>query len=186
MERIMRKVWGEWFPGDINIYLMPIVELRVLILIKVNLLCIRNDSGIFILSNVFTCLKDTKTLVPFMRSFFSFWFFGLEILFSLSIVYSKLGKNQCSLFSPYKYPVVTLFWENISFHHWKAFVYFWKIIWPIMFQSTSELYFFSFKKMLRCTLIYLHFHKNLRFIMSTSAKTCWNFDWDCIEIINLE
>lgn len=142
MERIMRKVWGEWFPGDINIYLMPIVELRVLILIKVNLLCIRNDSGIFILSNVFTCLKDTKTLVPFMRSFFSFWFFGLEILFSLSIVYSKLGKNQCSLFSPYKYPVVTLFWENISFHHWKAFVYFWKIIWPIMFQSTSELYFF--------------------------------------------
>lgn len=65
----MKKVWGEWFPGYINMYSIPILEHCVLILIKVNLSFVRSDSGICVLLNVFTCLKDTKTLFPFMRSF---------------------------------------------------------------------------------------------------------------------
>lgn len=34
-------------------------------------------------------------------------------------------------------------------------------------------------------LVHLHFHENFRISLSTCAKTCWDFDWDCIEIINL-
>lgn len=45
---------------------MPILELRVLILIKFNLLFKKNGSSICILLNVFTYLKDTKTLLPYV------------------------------------------------------------------------------------------------------------------------
>lgn len=137
-------------------------------------------SGLLVNYLAYFAYRHLSVLVWFVKNTIFFFHWVAFVLCQKSIDHICVGLLiDCLLccIDPYAYPFSK---SNTVLDYGNFIVCLKAIVWM---DSVSSLTLF-FCKIVLTTLVLLPFHVNFRIALSISQKTCWAYDWNCVESVD--